>query len=118
MTDQPSEGLRYTQFLAITILTCLVAQSIGLLIGTVAPSLPVGISVIKCFPWLFSQSSRREFPLEFLLEKWSESKHIEEGGERGEEETLLTFLPSPPSFPFFARVPTFLTISRGNDFRL
>ena len=41
MTDQPSDGLRYTQFLSITILTCLVAQSIGLLIGTVAPSLPV-----------------------------------------------------------------------------
>ena len=43
MTDQPNEGLRYTQFLSITILTCLVAQSIGLLIGTVAPSLPVSI---------------------------------------------------------------------------
>ena len=41
MTDQPQEGLRYTKFLTITILTCLVAQSIGLLIGTVAPSLPV-----------------------------------------------------------------------------
>lgn len=41
MTDQPREGLRYTQFAAITIITCLVAQSIGLLIGTVAPSLPV-----------------------------------------------------------------------------
>lgn len=41
MTDQPNEGLRYTQFLSVTILTCLVAQSIGLLIGTVAPSLPV-----------------------------------------------------------------------------
>ena len=41
MTDQPNEGLRYTQFVAVTILTCLVAQSIGLLIGTVAPSLPV-----------------------------------------------------------------------------
>ncbi|KAK3749311.1 hypothetical protein QZH41_020093, partial [Actinostola sp. cb2023] len=39
MTEQPHEGLRYTQFVSITILTCLVAQSIGLLIGTVAPSL-------------------------------------------------------------------------------
>ena len=41
MTEQPSEGLRYTQYVTVTILTCLVAQSIGLLIGTVAPSLPV-----------------------------------------------------------------------------
>ncbi|KAL9965452.1 hypothetical protein ACROYT_G029254 [Oculina patagonica] len=45
MTDQPLEGLRYTQFLSITILTCLVAQSIGLLIGTVAPSLPTAVYV-------------------------------------------------------------------------
>lgn len=45
MTDQPSEGLRYTKFLSITILTCLVAQSIGLLIGTVAPSLPTAVYV-------------------------------------------------------------------------
>lgn len=45
MTDQPNEGLRYTQFLSITILTCLVAQSIGLLIGTVAPSLPTAVYV-------------------------------------------------------------------------
>ncbi|KAK2566633.1 ATP-binding cassette subfamily G member 4 [Acropora cervicornis] len=45
MTNQPNEGLRYTQFLSITILTCLVAQSIGLLIGTVAPSLPVSFTV-------------------------------------------------------------------------
>lgn len=45
MTDQPNEGLRYTQFVAVTILTCLVAQSIGLLIGTVAPSLPTAVYV-------------------------------------------------------------------------
>ncbi|EDO39374.1 predicted protein [Nematostella vectensis] len=45
MTEQPHEGLRYTQFVAITILTCLVAQSIGLLIGTVAPSLPTAVYV-------------------------------------------------------------------------
>lgn len=45
MTDQPNEGLRYTQFLSVTILTCLVAQSIGLLIGTVAPSLPTAVYV-------------------------------------------------------------------------
>ncbi|KAJ7333084.1 ATP-binding cassette sub- G member 4 [Desmophyllum pertusum] len=45
MTDQPQEGLRYTKFLTITILTCLVAQSIGLLIGTVAPSLPTAVYV-------------------------------------------------------------------------
>ncbi len=43
MTEQPYEGMRYWQFLTITILTCLVAQSIGLLIGAVAPSLSVCI---------------------------------------------------------------------------
>ena len=45
MTDQPYEGMRYWQFLTITILTCLVAQSIGLLIGAVAPSLSVTIPI-------------------------------------------------------------------------
>lgn len=45
MTDQPYEGMRYWQFLTITILTCLVAQSIGLLIGAVAPSLSVRITL-------------------------------------------------------------------------
>ena len=45
MTDQPYEGMRYWQFLTITILTCLVAQSIGLLIGAVAPSLSVCITL-------------------------------------------------------------------------
>ena len=48
MTDQPYEGMRYWQFLTITILTCLVAQSIGLLIGAVAPSLSVRIYYTGC----------------------------------------------------------------------
>ena len=41
MTDQPKDGHRYMQYIVITILTCLVAQSIGLLLGAVAPNLPV-----------------------------------------------------------------------------
>ena len=45
MTDQPNEGGRYTQYLAITILTCLVAQSIGLLLGAVAPNVPTAVFV-------------------------------------------------------------------------
>ena len=45
MTEQPYEGMRYWQFLTITILTCLVAQSIGLLIGAVAPSLSTAVFV-------------------------------------------------------------------------
>lgn len=45
MTDQPKEGTRYTQYLAITILTCLVAQSIGLLLGAVAPNVPTAVFV-------------------------------------------------------------------------
>ncbi|CAB4018452.1 ATP-binding cassette sub-family G member 4-like [Paramuricea clavata] len=45
MTEQPYDGIRYWQFLTITILTCLVAQSIGLLIGAVAPSLSTAVFV-------------------------------------------------------------------------
>ena len=41
MTSQPNDGSRYTQYVTITILTCLVAQSIGLLLGAVAPNVPV-----------------------------------------------------------------------------
>lgn len=41
MTEQPYDGMRYWQFLTVTILTCLVAQSIGLLIGALAPTLSV-----------------------------------------------------------------------------
>lgn len=45
MTDQPYDGARYTRFVAITILTCLVAQSIGLLLGAVAPNVPTAVFV-------------------------------------------------------------------------
>ena len=45
MTDQPKDGSRYTQYVAITILTCLVAQSIGLLLGAVAPNVPTAVFV-------------------------------------------------------------------------
>lgn len=61
MTEQPHEGLRYTQFVAITILTCLVAQSIGLLIGTVAPSLPVSNFFKMFFLSNLSSSTGRIF---------------------------------------------------------
>ena len=47
MTDQPKDPNRYVQFVTVTILTCLVAQSIGLLLGAVAPSVPVSIEI--CF---------------------------------------------------------------------
>ena len=45
MTDQPHDGSRYTRYVAITILTCLVAQSIGLLLGAVAPNVPTAVFV-------------------------------------------------------------------------
>jgi len=45
MTSQPNDGTRYTQYVAITILTCLVAQSIGLLLGAVAPNVPTAVFV-------------------------------------------------------------------------
>ncbi|XP_065056114.1 ATP-binding cassette sub-family G member 4-like isoform X2 [Rhopilema esculentum] len=45
MTNQPKEPERFVQFLVITILTCLVSQSIGLLLGAVAPSVPTAVFV-------------------------------------------------------------------------
>jgi len=45
MTDQPYDGARYTKYVAITVLTCLVAQSIGLLLGAVAPNVPTAVFV-------------------------------------------------------------------------
>lgn len=45
MTDQPNDGTRYLKYLVITILTCLVAQSIGLLLGAVAPNVPTAVFV-------------------------------------------------------------------------
>jgi len=45
MTNQPNEPERFVQFLVITILTCLVSQSIGLLLGAVAPSVPTAVFV-------------------------------------------------------------------------
>ena len=45
MTSQPNDGSRYAQYVAITILTCLVSQSIGLLLGAVAPNVPVSIDI-------------------------------------------------------------------------
>lgn len=45
MTSQPNDGTRYTQYVAITVLTCLVAQSIGLLLGAVAPNVPTAVFV-------------------------------------------------------------------------
>jgi len=45
MTDQPKDGHRYMQYCLITILTCLVAQSIGLLLGAVAPNVPTAVFV-------------------------------------------------------------------------
>lgn len=45
MTDQPKDGNRYIQYVLITILTCLVAQSIGFLLGAVAPNVPTAVFV-------------------------------------------------------------------------
>ena len=52
MTDQPKDGHRYMQYIVITILTCLVAQSIGLLLGAVAPNVPVR----KCYCLFFHKN--------------------------------------------------------------
>ncbi|XP_065644618.1 ATP-binding cassette sub-family G member 4 [Hydra vulgaris] len=45
MTGQPKDATRYIQYVSVTILTCLVAQSIGLLLGAVAPNVPTAVFV-------------------------------------------------------------------------